>query len=198
MNAKRLQIIQLLLEAGIPIFGMLFWNWNLAFILFYYVFDWLASTLLTGAKIKKCIDYLGGGIFRSNWYLFGFISITLILPSLVFANYFLNNVSNDFSFFKEFERFFFYKDMGIEQGYLLLPLVLLNAWTQYRMQFLITQAHTRTNELAIVKKYLLQNGLILIGILLCFGISAVVQLNEWIYIGILLLSTSTFRFFVRT
>lgn len=198
MNPKRMQIIQLLLEAGIPILGMLFWKWNLAFILFYYVFDWLASTLLTGAKIKKCIDYLGGGVFRSNWYVFACVAIALILPSILFANYFLHNLSSDFKFLNEFKRFFFYKDMGIEQGYLLLPLVLLNAWTQYRMQFLITQAHTRTNELVIVKKYLLQNGLILVGILLCFGISAVVQLNEWIYISLLLVSTSVFRFFVRT
>lgn len=198
MSPKRMQLIQLLLEAGIPILGVFLWNWNLAFILFYYIFDWLASSLLTAAKIKKCIDYLGGGVLRSKWYLFAFISVALILPSCIVGNLFLNHTLNDYSFLKEFERFFFYKDMGIEQGYLLIPLVLLNAWTQYRMQFLITQAHTRTNELAIVKKYLLQNGLILIGVLLCYGISTLVQLNEWFYIGFLLVSTSTFRFFVRT
>jgi hypothetical protein len=52
----------------------------------------------------------------------------LLLTEVIVIHSVIYFQSPSIEFGEEFGRFFHYKDMGIEQGYLLLPIVLLGEW----------------------------------------------------------------------
>jgi hypothetical protein len=72
------------------------------------------------------------------------------MVSVIFYTYtgFFNTLQQTF-FEREIIRFFVYEDMGFAQGYILLPLIALTAWSSYKSEFIILGgfAHTSTKQL---------------------------------------------------
>ena len=51
------KIIQLIGDLSIPLLGYYFWDWNIYFILFFYILDVLISTVFTFVKTYKINQY---------------------------------------------------------------------------------------------------------------------------------------------
>ena len=136
------KLIQLVGDALIPILGFFLWNWSLYFIILFYFLDLLTKIILQQLKSRKIIDFssktnlefsrseqlqsLKWGV--SSLLLFAFV-IFIVQQSMSF-------IYPDFNTKKELEHFFMYKEMGIEQGYVLVPLIAFMGYTQYKMEFL--------------------------------------------------------------
>lgn len=53
------------------------------------------------------------------------------------------SIISEFNAITEIQKFWFYKEMGIEQGYVLVPLIVLMGFTQYKVEFLLPAQYTK-------------------------------------------------------
>ena len=78
------------------------------------------------------------------------------------------------------QKFFFYKDMGIEQGYILIPLLFLSEWMRLKNDIVLK----KTPEMLRldIHKTMQQNQFRLIFFSLMLFIVSFIKLNEWIVV----------------
>jgi hypothetical protein len=127
----------ILSDALIPLLGVFFWDWGLYFILLFYIIDLLAREALMHLKTHRI--YLAQGLKnREKWFVKGVISLALFLLSITVIHLAVWWTNPSISFGKEIVNFWTYKELGIQQGYLLFPLVAYAAYAQYKMTFLMT------------------------------------------------------------
>jgi hypothetical protein len=132
---NRIEKISILLgDVALPLMGYFFWDWNLYFILLFFMLDQLARVVFLHWRMK--LTELNT-IEKRNQILkavFLFLSEVIIIHTVIFFQ------NPSIHFLEEFLRFFHYKDMGIEQGYLLFPLVFFGEWMRIN------------NELKLIKE----------------------------------------------
>ncbi|ASS50538.1 MAG: hypothetical protein A3D31_13320 [Candidatus Fluviicola riflensis] len=196
MSQQRLFLIQTLLEAIIPVIGYFEWGWDLSFILLFYFLDAVLAFGIFLAKGNKRLTYSGDSGERTlftkhspiGFFLFA-AAITGIAVSITFLR-------PELDWWKRIIHFLTYKEWGIGQGYILIPLIVLNGVMVYRQQFLMT-ARYRTLEMSAITKPFLVQGLVLTataGILLVT--TALIQFPEEILIAGFIMGTSLYRFLV--
>jgi len=120
---NRIEKISILLgDVVLPLMGYFFWNWNLYFILLFFILDQLARVVFLPWRMK--LTELNASEKRNQLLKASFLFITevIIIHSVIYFQ------SPSIKFGEEFGRFFHYKDMGVEQGYLLFPLVFFGEW----------------------------------------------------------------------
>ena len=140
----------------------MYWNWDTSFILLFYLLEWILSLTLTSAKGTKRFTYLGDSSERKEAIknlAFGFI--WLILTCLIIENT-LPKLENNFSWVERIRSFITYSDLGIAQGYLLIPILILNGVMVYRQQFVATELYKKLSMKDITFGANLQ-GIILFG-----------------------------------
>lgn len=131
----QLRIIQLFLEAAIPVLGYLFWDWSVYFILLFYILDMFADYVITHLKSDKILkDQDGEKSDWIKWGIFGLLTFAFAIGMMHLAVY---SMSPQIDFAKEVVAFWSYKELGLEQGYVLIPLVFFAAFQQYKMEFLL-------------------------------------------------------------
>jgi hypothetical protein len=132
---RRQQLIQAFGELVIPLLGFFWLGWDLYFILLFYLLDIVATEVFYQLKLSKITAFqkVESSIIQristmGLVLLIGVLAHTMILrlyPELVFS--------------KAFMDFLAYEEEGIPiaQGYLLLPLVVIGNYQQYKMFFLV-------------------------------------------------------------
>lgn len=179
MNPK-FRYFQVLTEALIPLLGFYFWEWGLYFILLFYFIDLLADLIVTFLKTKKINHYnIQKG---SAWRKWGALATLLFLVSIVSIHIAVWSVQPNIDFWNETKAFWMYKEMGIEQGYILVPLVFLMAFQQYKMEFVRMRIFEKqdVNRLWVSK---LKAYFVMVGFAgLVVGLSQFIILPEWAYV----------------
>lgn|SRR5690554_1262388 len=135
---QRLKLISAIGEAAIPLFGVLFLGWGLYFILLYYFLDLIVNEIFVYIKVNKAVDFqLINFSFRVRYGRLIFNS-ALALLVLLLTHVSVYFIVPEINFWKEFVAFLRYKEDGIPiaQGYILLPMVLLGNYQQYKMVFI--------------------------------------------------------------
>jgi hypothetical protein len=120
------KIAVLIGDVALPLIGFFFWDWGFYFIALYFLIDQFAKQvfLLPRLVSAQVILPLKAIIFAKSILLFLF-QILLIL----FINYQLNP---QFNLFQESINFIMYKDMGIQQGFILVPLLFAAEWLKLK------------------------------------------------------------------
>lgn len=157
---------KLILLAGditIPVVGYFLWNWNLYFIFLFFFLDFLAYLTLYAFKYAKI------SMFRqiplSKVTLATQLIVLLIGGLLIFYGYsFLFNTLQHTVYWKEAINFFMYEDMGFAQGYVLLPLIALTAWSTYKTEFLFQRVFEKITHKQLFLEYV-TNSLAALGLL---------------------------------
>lgn len=186
---KRLIVIQIIGDAIFPILGYIFWDWTLYFILLFYLLDMLINEILTQLKINKTRFFQKEG----NQNFKALLSILLLLFSVFLIHLAMSYVQTNIDFKKEIISFWNYKDMGIEQGYLLIPMLVLMGVQSYKMEFIKTKKYLQTTCNTIWKQHFI-SYLFIIGFSgIALGISQFLVLKESIIIMLILLFTSLFK-----
>jgi hypothetical protein len=125
------KINALLGDVAFPLMGYFFWNWNFYFILLYFILDQVARTIFLPWRLKltqlKQLEKIKM-IAQSSILLFS---------ELFLIHLFLKVLIPDIHFQKEISNFIHYSDMGIEQGYILLPLLILGEWLRMKQDLKI-------------------------------------------------------------
>jgi hypothetical protein len=196
MTQQRLFLIQTLLEAIIPVIGYFEWGWDLSFILLFYLLDALLAFGILLAKGKKRLSHSNNASERT---LFAKQSVSgLLLFAVAIAGIALSItfLQPELDWWKRIVHFLTYEEWGIQQGYILVPLVVLNGVMVYRQQFLMT-ARYRTLEMRAITRPFLVQGFVLLGAAgILLGTTALIQFPEELLIAAFVLGISAYRFLV--
>ena len=120
------KIAVLIGDVALPLIGFFFWDWGFYFIALYFLIDQFAKQVfllprLVSAQVilpQKAI------IFAKSMLLFLFQILMILL-----INYQLNP---QFNLLQESINFIMYKDMGIQQGFILVPLLFAAEWLKLK------------------------------------------------------------------
>ncbi len=182
------KLVQTASDAIIPLLGFFLWNWSLYFILLFYFIDLLGNEIIAHLKSKKICSFQHKP--RVEWLKMGIFSAVSLVVLIALIHFAMTFIVPSIDFWTEIKSFWNYEEMGIKQGYILVPLVLFVSFQNYKMTFLM-QAKFRTTNVHQVWKSHLHSLFILIGFTgLALGISLFVSLPEMVFVlGIVAFST---------
>lgn len=168
-------------EALIPVLGFFLWDWGLYFILLFYFIDILAQEVIMHLKSKKIIGAQNNAN-SSSWLKSGALSAFVVLAMISLIHVAMFYIDPSIDFMKQIEAFWTYKEMGVQQGYLLLPLVGFMAYVQFRTDFLMVKMEESVVLEVIWKKHL-KALLTIIGCVgITIGLSQIVVFPEVVYV----------------
>jgi hypothetical protein len=182
--------IQIVGDAVIPLLGLFLWDWSLYFILLFYFLDILVNELIVHLKSRRIVQFYEQKASTKRWILYGFLSAAVLTIAFLMIHFSMRFITPEINFSDELVAFWNYEEMGIKQGYVLLPLVLLVGVQQYRMTFLMVGKYRNLSLSNLWKDHIqaLIFTLAFTGIVI--GISYFFQLSEMIYVlGIVAVST---------
>lgn len=130
-------VIQAVGESVIPLLGFFWFNWDLYFIALFYLLDLLVTEVFYQFKLSKIAQFQK----QSIPHLRRFQSAGFALAILGMSHVMLHMMYPELYFGKEFIAFLAYEEAGIPipQGIILLPLVVLGNYQQYKLFFLVPQ-----------------------------------------------------------
>ena len=191
MTAQRFKVIQILLEAAIPLMGLYLWGWDLFFIVLFYVLDLIADHTFLHVKSKKILDEQRSG--KDVWFRYSVLSVLVLAAVLLLALVTIQNLHPEMNLLAQAEIFWTYEELGLQQGYILLPLVFFAAYQQYKMEFLFTGKFRTIQQEAIWKPVMNAYLLILAFCGLAFGLSFWVVWLDAVYVLAIVVLSSLFK-----
>jgi hypothetical protein len=174
MTPKKALFVQTLIEALLPILGYFYWKWDASFILLFYLIDWLLFWVLTIFKARKRIQFSENTSEKQLANRQLSIAFLCILSTSLAVFYILPNIHDTFSWTERIWAFLSYSDMGIQQGFILIPLMVLSGYMTYKQQFLLPQLFRKYPVSYFTRESVKQ------GILLSFTFGLVLLLSYFI------------------
>ena len=126
MNRQE-KIGSLIGDIGIPILGFFFWNWSIYFICLFFLLDQLSREVSHWYRmryIKKQVP------LSSKSYL---LNLLIFIAFFFIAHWYNFMLHPTINFAHEMSAFFWYKDSGIAQGFILFPLVMVSERMRFKM-----------------------------------------------------------------
>ncbi|MGV3630177.1 MAG: hypothetical protein ACO1O6_03175 [Bacteroidota bacterium] len=194
MNSKRVQLIQIAGEALIPLLGYWFWSWNFYFIALFYLLDLMANTGFLYLKLNKLADAAGkkqAVLLHSLFYVLSLAGIALLGILLS------GQILEAFDLKQQSIHFMMLEDMGLPQGFLLVPLVIYAAYLQYRMEFLAPQKYRGLTTENLLKKHSLGMLVTLASLGIAWSIGLLVRIPEIAAVLSLIALTTAYSFFIK-
>lgn len=191
----RFKYAQVVLESLIPLFGFFLWDWGLYFILLFYYIDLLADHVITHVKSKRILTAQKEE--KQDWLKQGAMGLLLLILGIVVTHFAIRALSPRIDFIQEIKAFWTYEEMGLQQGYVLVPLVFLMAYQQYKMDFLRLQ---KFNRLSIINLWKSKNQAKLLIIAFASLVLAIAQffiLPEWTYVIGIVVVSSAYSLFIK-
>lgn len=139
MTPKKAILFQTLIEGLLPVLGYFYWSWDASFILLFYLIDWILFWVLSLLKARKRIQYSENVPEKQLAVKHLSIAFLCILSTSFAVFHVLPNIHSNFSWWERIWAFLSYSDMGIQQGFVLIPLLILNGYLIYKQQFLTPQ-----------------------------------------------------------
>ena len=188
--------IQLIGDSVIPLLGYFFWNWNLYFILIFYGLDLLTKEVLLHLKSKKINDFRksenahGDKNENLQWIKLALTSSLFLSFSIFLIQLSMPHIERNFNSLQELYAFWSLKDVGgLEQGYILIPLLIFMGYFQYKMEFLKPGVFTKMTHHDLWNPHIKSLLFILGFSAFSFGLVQFIELPEVFFIiGIVLIS----------
>ena len=194
---KRLnpKIIQLIGDAVIPLLGFFWWNWSLYFIVIFYLLDYLSNEVILNLKSKKITTFQE--IDSKVWIQKASLSFLLFLVGIVLVHLSMKMLHPQIDFYKEFIQFLSYKDMGIAQGYFLLPLIALAGFQRYKMEFLMPARFKIISITSLWSAHFKMQFTLIGCVAFTIGFQSLIALPETVYIIAIVVVTSVYQLLER-
>jgi hypothetical protein len=174
------KVTPLIAEAILPILGFYYWDWSWYFILLFYIFDVIAKEVIVNLQANKIYKTQGGKDTLKIWkrsvltsVVMGFI-VFILLHILQYLRY------PSFSVAEEITAFLGYEEMGLPQGLILLPLIGLNVWMQYKMNFLKLNLHLKMKMSEMWSQHIHYRLFILSIVALGVSIATIFELKDFV------------------
>lgn len=188
--------IQLIGDAAIPLLGFFLWDWSLYFILLFYFIDLLMNEVFMHVKSSKIVACQGKAQ-KPSWISLGGMSLLTLLASITAIHGAMAYIDSGINFQEELISFWSYTEMGIQQGYILVPLIAFAGYQQYKMTFLM-RAKYRTAQVKNIWKQHLRALILLLGSAgLALGLSLFLILPELVYVLLIVAGCTTYSWFFK-
>jgi hypothetical protein len=188
--------ILLVSDAILPLLGLFVWEWSLYFILLFYLLDLTAREVLTHLKIREI--YRAQGLKNTQkWQRKGLLSGILFFLVVAAIHISAWCVEPSTNFPKELVAFWKYEELGIQQGYILLPLIIYAAYAQYRMSFLMPGKARVVLMDSLWKQHFVAYGLILAGAVLAAIIGSFAHIPDELAVCAIVLAAGAYSFFLE-
>jgi hypothetical protein len=179
---QKMRYIQLGLEASIPLLGFFFWEWSLYFILLFYFLDLIAAEIIMHMKSRKIANFRNTAQATKEWRARALFSGIMLVVGITVIHGAMLFIQDGIQFWNEAVAFWNYKEMGIKQGYLFVPLILILSYQQYKMEFLLP-ARYRTYQMKDIWVTHTRALIVIAGFAgICTGLSFFVSLPEIVYV----------------
>ena len=123
------------------------------------------------------------------------LSFVLIVTTVLLVHLNMNCIEQGISFSKEIFDFWSYKDLGIAQGYLLLPILFIVGFQRFKMEFIAQKQYETVSMSGVWGSHLKENSILLALIGLVYGITFFFVFPEIVYLIGLILCTAAYRIF---
>lgn len=171
LNPKYVQLIG---DALIPLLGFFWWDWSLYFILLFYGLDLIANEIIIHLKSRKIIQFQSED--KQIWLKLGVFSAFTLILIVFLCHLTILNLYPSIDFQQEIISFWQYEELGIQQGFILVPLIAITAYQQYSIFFIRTQIFRKVGLKSIWKNHLT-------ALLIILGITGIfLGLSKWILI----------------
>lgn len=179
---KKIEIISALLgDVALPLAGFLFWDWGFYFISLFFLFDLIFRTLFLRRRLNLLNELKNRNRILFRGFLYSFIEVLLI--HCIVVSVFVNLKLGD-----SFLAFLTYEELGIPQGAVLLPLLLLNEFMKIRNENKIGVPYPIRAQIILKTQNLQQYRLLLWVVLYLWSL--------FFYMNETILITAFFAFFI--
>lgn len=188
--------VLLVSDAIIPLLGLFAWNWSLYFILLFYLLDLTAREVLTHFKTREI--YRAQGLKnKQKWQRKGVLSGLLFLAAVAGIHGAVWCMQPEIDFVQELIAFWEYEELGVQQGYILLPLIVYAAYAQYRMSFLMPGKAKVVLMDSLWKQHFIALGLILAGAALAAIVGSFVVIPDAVSVCVIVVSAGAYSYFLE-
>lgn len=188
MNTNQ-KVIQLIGDLAIPVLGFYFWNWNIYFILLFFCLDMVGGEIALLLKARKIKEVQG--IDQAKYgKTFTFISLLVLALNIFFIHIGMFLYEENFQLWNEIYAFLSYTEMGIQQGYVLIPLIAMMAYTQYKVEFLLPRKFLTIRLKELYKRNLQLKFAVLLFTSLMIVVASALQPSQQVLLWVILLPVS--------
>lgn len=188
MNTNQ-KVIQLIGDLAIPVLGFYFWNWNIYFILLFFCLDMVGGEIALLLKARKIKEVQG--IDQAKYgKTFTFISLLVLALNIFFIHIGMFLYEENFQLWNEIHAFLSYTEMGIQQGYVLIPLIAMMAYTQYKVEFLLPKKFLTIRLKELYKRNLQLKFAVLLFTSLMIVVASALQPSQQVLLWVILLPVS--------
>lgn len=188
MNTNQ-KVIQLIGDLAIPVLGFYFWNWNIYFILLFFCLDMVGGEIALLLKARKIKEVQG--IDQAKYgKTFTFISLLVLALNIFFIHIGMFLYEENFQLWNEIHAFLSYTEMGIQQGYVLIPLIAMMAYTQYKVEFLLPRKFLTIRLKELYKRNLQLKFAVLLFTSLMIVVASALQPSQQVLLWVILLPVS--------
>ncbi len=175
---KKAQLLsEIVGDVFLPVLGYLFWGWNLYFILLFILIDFSVRLLFAiWRPVTRSIQLL----LRPTLFYLSF---------LILSHFYIVLTEPTWRFATAFSAFFWYEDLFIPQGLILLPLLIYTERSRERMELMLNGSYNASQQLKKLGNRLLWGTLIFMLMSLCLvvfnwteTVEIIFFLSAWLFL----------------
>lgn len=196
MTFNQRQNFKSIADAVIPLLGFFAWNWSIYFIFLFYILDLITREVIFHLKARKINDFQKTPrIEYGKQKSFGLALMIIIILMMHLVSWLLNP---KIEFVHEIISFLTYTEMGIPQGFILVPLVALAGYMQFKTEFVLPEMFKKMTIQKLLTQHVRSSlYLVLLGLFILV-ISFFVKNNQWLILVLIVFSQMIFQFFANT
>ena len=191
MNADKTVWLKIISDSIIPLLGFFLWDWSIFFIVLFLCLDLISHELVYHLKLNFLRKFQNHSFSKGS-----LLSLPLVLISLAIIQFSLLVLYSESNPLKELIEFLSYEDMGIAQGYILIPLIGLMAFQEMKL-FQMRRDINTINIDIFIKAHIKKRVILLICTLVGLGL-AYVQPPEIMILVLIILTMSALQFLLSS
>lgn len=188
MPAKA-RLFQVLADALIPLLGFYLWDWSLYFIFLFFIADELVDECFMFLKSRKIIAIQNNS--RLEWFKNVFYSFSLLMGEIFLFHVLVYLFNQDICFPKEILDFLSYKDMGIQQGFILIPLLIVVGLQRYKFEFILPEMYRKVKLANFWKEHRIKQYYLLAFTGISVGICSLGVRNDQVFLWLFIIAIAS-------
>ena len=191
MNAKKTVWLKIVSDSIIPLLGFFLWDWSIYFIVLFLCLDLISHELVYHLKFNFLRKAHNQSFSKGS-----LLSLPLVLVSLAIIQLSLLLFYSNSNPLKELIEFLSYEDMGIAQGYILIPLIGLMAFQEMKL-FKMRRDIGTINIDTFIKTHIKKRAILVVCTFIGLGL-AYVHPPEILILILIILTLSTLQYLLFT
>lgn len=191
MKADKTVWLKIVSDSIIPLLGFFLWDWSIYFIVLFLCLDLISHELVYHLKFN-----LLRKAHSQNFSKNSLLSLPLVLVSLAIIQLSLLLLYTDSNPLEELIEFLSYKDMGIAQGYILIPLIGLMAFKEMKL-FKMRKDINAINIDTFIKSHIKNRAILIVCTFFGVGL-AYIHPPETLILFLIVLTSSALQYLLSS